>query len=205
MLPQLIHFFIVLFISVNPLWSKETIVLEEKQLFEAELSLAQKPKIYFIFNIKEKKIHLKARGSLLREWEIEKIRFWGNPVPITPFSLVKKSTPFTAKRESIKPDNYNEKNEFELQALESIYMPTSYSLYMEGGILIYIRPKPGGLISMLYSLNHTYKWYTFSPLQAVWFSVRKRSFTAIDIVLRDKKEAQALYWAFLEGLEAIIF
>jgi len=204
-LQKFIYLFIALFIQSNSLWGDKTSLSRETQLLEAELAIAQKPQIYFIFLVRDKKIQLKAKGIVLKEWEIQNIRHFGNAPPPKPISLVKKSTLFPPKRKKIKPGSVNEEAEFKLATLELKDMPGIYTLSLEGGTPIFIRPQPRSFFSRLRNIWHSFRWYTLPPLEKLWFSLRKRPFTAIDIVFKDKKDSQALYWAFIEGSECIIF
>jgi hypothetical protein len=84
-------------------------------------------------------------------------------------------------------------------------MPARYTLSMREGLFISIRPPSKRFIAKLSSIWHSLSWYTLPPLKVVWFSLRKRPFTAVNIVMKNKKDAQELYWAFLEGSECIIY
>lgn len=203
MIAKLIFLFIACFLIINDLWCEKDSIIRENQLLEIELSLTKKPKLYFIFNITEKKIYLKAKGIQLREWEIKKMRNWGDPLPMEPVSLVKKSTLFPPKREKIMPNHDKEEKEFKLEALELHDMPSSYTLFFKEGTFVYIRSKPKGLISIPYNIAHIITWFTVHPIETVWFSVKRKPFTAVYIALNNKREAQALYWAFIEGSACI--
>ncbi len=174
------------------------------QFLEIELSLASSSSLYFIIDIKEKKIDLKAKGIFLRTWKIEKIRFWGDPVLSNPVSLVKKSALFPPKREEIKPDETGEESSFEIDALELKDMPSSYRLGLERNISIYIQPKSKGWTSFLGKIGQTLRWHLFPPLKTLWSKLKKNSFTAFDITLEDKEESKSLYWAISENSPFIV-
>lgn len=177
----------------------------EKLLLESELTLAKKPSLYFIFDLRNKKIYLKARGILLREWEIRKVRYWGNPVAIKPIALTEKIAILPPKRESIKPEDSDEDEKYEVKALELDDMPSSYTLSLTGDIFLCVKPEAKGWISIFPIALSTLRWYTLLRLKTLWFSVKKKPFTSIEIVLNIKRESQALYWAFTERMECIIF
>lgn len=193
------------FIAANALGSQTASLARETEFLEAEITLAQKPQIYFVFRLKDKKIQLKARGIVLREWEIEKVRFFGDGVRLKSVALNKKITLFPPKRESIKPGNKDEKDEFKIESMELKDMPSRYTLFMDGGISIYVRPKPGSIFSKLGSAWRSLKWHTVPPLKMVLLSARNRPFTAVDVVLKNRQETQALFWAFAEGFECIVY
>jgi len=177
----------------------------EKLLLESELTLAKKPSLYFIFDLRNKKIYLKAKGILLREWEIRKVRYWGNPVAIKPIALTEKIAILPPKRESIKTEDSDEDEKYEVKALELDDMPSSYTLSLTGDIFLSVKPEAKGWISIFPAALSTLRWYTIPPLKTLWFSVKKKPYTSIEIVLNIKRESQALYWAFTEGMECIIF
>jgi hypothetical protein len=193
------------FIAANALGSQTASLARETEFLEAEITLARKQQIYFVFQLKDKKIQLKARGIALREWDIEKMRFFGDGVRLKPVALNKKITLFPPKRESIKPGNKDEKDEFKIESLELKDMPSRYTLFLDAGISIYVRPKPGSIFSKLGSAWRSLKWHTIPPLKMVLLSARNRPFTAVDVVLKSRQETQALFWAFSEGFECIVY
>jgi hypothetical protein len=185
--------------------------IEEKLLLEAELELSKNPDLYCVINLREKKIQMKVRGVILKEWETESMRFWGNPIPLTPLPLAKKSTLYKPKRENITPNGKEEKKdspspEAKVQAFEVGSMPSTYTLIIGGGIKVSIRTKPEDrFFAKLANVGLNIKWYTAPPLRALWNRYKKeKPFTLIDVVFKDKKEAQALYWTFTEGAQCVI-
>jgi hypothetical protein len=200
-----VQLLIALSISANFLCGENISLNKRTQLLEAELALAQKPQAYFILQVKDKKISLKAKGIELKEWEIKKIRYFGNSPPAKPIPLLKKSALFPPKRKNIKPGSVTETGEFKLATLELNDMPTTYTLSMEGGIYIYIRAQSGNFFSKLGSVWGHFTWLTVPPLKKIWFSIKKRPFTTIEVVFMNKKYCKELYWAFMEGAECLIF
>ena len=47
-------------------------------------------------------------------------------------------------------------------------------------------------------------WHAYYPIRAIWSSLKKDTFTAIDISFKDEKEAQALFWAVADETEWIL-
>lgn len=184
-----------------PLKSGE--IRENNRLLESELKLAKKPQLYFIFNLKEKKIYFKCRGITLRELEIEKVNLWGQSPDLKARVLLKRSTLFKPERKEINPKD-KEEEEFELEALELDDMPANFSMVLDEGINISVRQKPEGFFSELRSIYSYTMWHITSPLITVWNAVQKKPFTSIYITL-SKKDAQSLYWSFYEGLAGIIY
>ena len=180
---------------------------ENNRLLESELKLAKKPQLYFIFNLKEKKIYFKCRGVTLKELKIEKVKLWGQYPDLKDHALFKKSTLFKPERKEINPkDNEKDKEEenFELEALELDDMPANFSMVHYEGINISVRQKPEGFFSELRSIYSNTMWYITRPLITVWNTVQGKPFTSIYITL-SKKDAQSLYWSFYEGLAGIIY
>jgi hypothetical protein len=200
---RLICFLIALLISAGTECSEKEKIKKEHELLESELKLASKPNIYFIFDLENRKIYFKARGAVLRELRIEDVKLWGDAVAAKPHSLLKKSTFFKPRRSRIKKGDSSTGDEFKIDALELEDMPVHYTLYMDEGISIFIRPKSEGLFSWVCNIAYLIKRYVSRPVFTVLNTLRGKPFTAIDVVL-DKKDAQALYWVFSEGSEGII-
>jgi len=171
---------------------------------EAELNLARKNELYFILDVGRKKISLKAKGILLKEWGIRKIRIWGIPFTEEPVSLIKKSTFFPPRRPKINPKKINLKKEIRLDTLELSDMPSYYSLSLENNINLYVKPPAKRIFSKIGSLFRLIKWFTLSPLKTVFFSLKKRTFSALEIELNSKSETQELYWTTYEGIKFLI-
>ena len=62
----------------------------ENQLLESELKLTTKPNIYFVFNLKDKKVYIKAHGTTLRELQVNKVEYWGDNIQLKPLFLSEK-------------------------------------------------------------------------------------------------------------------
>lgn len=213
MIYKLISFIIILTITVGAVTivpeNQAISAIEEKLILNAEVELSKSPDLYFVFDLREKRIQLKVRGLVLRQWEVESMRFFGNSIPMIPLPLAEKSTLYRPKRENITPNGKEEKKdstEAKIQAFEVGSMPSTYTLIIGGGIKISIRTKPEeGFFAKLANIGLNIKWYTAPPLLALWHKYKKtKPFTLIDIVFKDKKEAQALYWVFTEGADCII-
>jgi hypothetical protein len=177
---------------------------KESRSFQAELSLANSSGLYLILDTRGRKIDLKAKGIVLRTWTIEKIRLWGDPVQSNPAALVKKSALFPPKREDIKPGEPEEEATFELEALELSDMPSSYTLRLEQNISIYVGPQSKKWTSFLRNIGRALRWFFYAPLKTVWAKVGKKSFSAFELILKNKEESKAFYWALGENSPFII-
>ena len=179
---------------------------------ESELKLAEKSNIYFIFNLEENKVQIKAKGMALKEFPIGGSRLWGGPPPIAPLMLVKKSALVEPQRKTITPKKQEEEDSeedaktpsFEIEALELKDMPSSFRLMLGEGVHISIRPKPEGFLAGLLDILRTLVWYATKPMQSLWYAYQGTPFTAVELELvRD--DARRLYWSFPEGSEAIVY
>ncbi len=173
-------------------------LLQQKYL-NAEYELAQSAKLYFIIDMVKSIVQVKANGLVLREWQIVKRKFWGDPIPITGIPLHKKSTLFPPKRENIKPGQVTPSKDFKLDTLEVVDMPSTYTLIMEGGIKIYIKSKPEGFFRIFTRAGHWLRWTTASPFFTLWNTAGKKKYTALDIELSSTLDVKSLYWVFTEG------
>ena len=174
------------------------------QALKQEVELAKSPALYYIFDLAGRQIQLKSRGMVLEEWKIERIHRWGDAPPLGAVTLDKKSTLFPPKRAKIKPGTDEEGGPFELDALELKDMPSSFVLYLSGGIRVYIRPKPANLVSRIGGIGRFLAWNLWVPLKNFGHELRKKPFAAIDVALSGKEDAQALYWALADGTRGLI-
>jgi hypothetical protein len=207
MIPPLIIFFLL--VSLSIMREEEEDIEREKlwkenQLLKSELKLAQKPRLYFIFDLEKGEILLKARGIVLREFKTDVEQIWGDPIAIKPYPLLKKSALFPPKRRSIKPGKGTQsEGEFKLDALELEDMPSRYTLSMDEGVHIFIRSRPKPIFSGIWKVLFSLSRLVCHPLATTINALQGKSYTAISLIL-EKRDAQALYWSFLEGSESII-
>lgn len=191
--------------SGNGFAETENLQVQTKEIafLEAELSLASKPSIYMLLDLNNNKIQLKAKGMVLRELPITRSRFWGDPLPIKPLALIKKSSFVKPERVVIKPGETSDPDSFQIQALELEDMPFHYSLNLADNITLNIKPQTEGFFPMV---GNGISWLASSltrPFPTLFNKVLGNSLTEIDLRLA-AENAQALYWAFTEGMETII-
>ena len=201
---QLILLFISLIAGPASAGDDKERYIRENRLLEEELTLARKPDIYFVFNLKEKMAYIKAREIHLRELQINDFHCWSSPVSGNVYRLRKKSTFFKPGREVIKPGESKEKDNFKVEALELADMPSRYTLVLDGGLTIFIRPLTEGIVSGIGNLFYTSMRFLIRPISMLWYALRGKPYTAIDIVL-EKNDARAIYWSLSEGSGAIIY
>jgi hypothetical protein len=220
MINSLFYIFLLISLSSQPLPDEKAVIIEQNKFLTAMLSLAEKSKHYFIFDFAQKRLFLMNKGVLLREWTVDQVRFTGDPVPIQLFSLVGKNIQLADLRLNVNDDDEsiddsssnktsndktsdNNDDRYELDAMEIDDMPTNYRLFLNGGITINVRSQPQNLGSALKNIAHSFTWYTYYPILSIWSSLKKTTFSVIDISFKDKKEAQALFWASAEESECI--
>mgnify|MGYP000157704149 CR=1 FL=1 len=180
-------------------------LLIKSLLLNQELKLASAPQIYFLLNLNEKKIELKARGLILKEWKIARIRRWGTHPELKILTLEKKSALFAPKRKKIKPGEIQSSGTFELEALELKDMPTVYTLRFKEGVKIYVRPGAKKLAGHLASVGFFLRWYGWFPLESLFSRISKKRIKLIEITLASGEEAKAMYWGLLEGMKGLIY
>jgi hypothetical protein len=180
---------------------------EENRLLKEELVLAKTPSLYFLIFLKSKTIALKSRGIILQEWKIESLHHWGDILPLGALTIEKKSTLFPPKRTKIEPgpEPENTSTTFELDALELKDMPSSFVIFLEQGIRLYVRPKPEKFIPRIGSIGHFFAWYVWVPVRNLGCRIKKKPYSAIDIKLSKKEDAQSLYWTLADGLKGLIY
>jgi hypothetical protein len=192
-------------------------IADETRLLESEFILARKPNIYFIFDLKNDEVLLKARGIVLKKMKIEDVNFWGRHVDARPKTMLKKSALFKEpKRVNIDPNKAKEEETsadkpanttpgtFDIDALELKDMPTVYHLEFNDGIFISVRPKSAGFVSKLYAIANYAMWYASRPILTVWHSITGRPYTSIYLTLSEE-DARSVYWSLEENSENIIF
>jgi hypothetical protein len=178
--------------------------VEMNQLLEAEAGLAKASSSYFIMDIGEKAVFLKARGIVLKKWELQKAKFWGKAVSIKALQLSKKNAWFPPKRKNIVPGK-DEQGNVDLGVLELKDMPSLYRLEFRDRIRILVRPKSRKFFLFVRNVGNAFRRFTYLPLKTLWLALRKRDFTEIELVMASEKDAKAMFWAFLEGQSCIVY
>jgi hypothetical protein len=174
------------------------------QALRLELELAKYPALYYLVDFSGHQILLKSRGMVLKEWRIESIRRWGDALSPMAFALEKKSSFFPPRRAKIKPGTDEEEGSFELDALELKDMPSSFVLYLSGGVRVYIRPKPRNLVSRIGGLVRFLAWNLWVPWKNLGHEMRGKPFAAIDLSFSSTEDAQSLYWSLADGTKGLI-
>jgi len=177
----------------------------ENNLLKSEHQFAKTPHVYVLFDLVEKKIFIKVRGTVLKELPITSLKIWGAPISVKPMTLLKKDAFIEPGRKEIKPAKEGEETTSELQALQVGDMPARYRLSLDGNIWLYVRPRAEGTLSTLLNTLSSLKSYVIiKPMGTLWHALRGESFTEVVIYLSEN-DARSLYWAFQEGYGCVIW
>jgi hypothetical protein len=200
----LIRLFILILtfsISANGFCFDKDFLIKENLMLESELKLAKKPNIYYVFNLRDKNIQIKANGVLLKVFEIKKALYWGNTNPANPLVLVKKRSLIKPHRAKVKPESNKDDDTFELNPLELDDMPSRYTLVLTPAVRISV--KPAGYFSNVWNVFSLINNSLALPFITFFYSVIGKPYTYVDIVL-NKEDAKALYWSLSEGTGIIL-
>jgi hypothetical protein len=180
------------------------------KVLECEAVLAKTPASYMIIDLESGAVLLKARGLVLKKWDIRSSRQWGKPVPIKEYKLLGKSALSKPERKNITPGKEDsnkdktKKNPGEPEVMELKDMPVHFTLNFGDDIRVSFRPKTSRFWPSLLNFGKGVSWAVYLPLKTIWLALGHKSFTEIEIVMPDEKEAQGVYWSFLEGHGTII-
>lgn len=78
-------------------------ILKENRFLQEELKLAKTPRYYFVLNLREKTLELRARGMVLRTWKASELRYTGKPVPLQVTTLTSKTALKPPERKVLNP------------------------------------------------------------------------------------------------------
>jgi hypothetical protein len=185
---------------------------DENSLHEAELRLASKGTSYIILDLRTEsdsapvRINLKNRGIVLREFDVDRIRYRRTKgLLIEPIPLIKKMAFFPPKRKEIRPHKPEDGADTisQVDFLELKDVPSSYTLSFGKGLLISITGQPNGLISRLIHLISSILIHIRYSLTIVWNHLWKNEFAIIEIIM-GKEDAQTLYWSLEESMSIVI-
>jgi hypothetical protein len=185
---------------------------DENSLHEAEIGLASKGTSYIILDLRTEsdsapvRINLKNRGIVLREFDVDRIRYRRTKgLLIEPIPLIKKMAFFPPKRKEIRPHKPEDGADTisQVDFLELKDVPSSYTLSFGKGLLISITGQPNGLISRLIHLISSILIHIRYSLTIVWNHLWKNEFAIIEIIM-GKEDAQTLYWSLEESMSIVI-
>ncbi|MBN2255620.1 MAG: hypothetical protein JW736_07925 [Deltaproteobacteria bacterium] len=179
---------------------------------ETELGLAKSGAFYYLLHLESRTLELKSRGLNLRTWNIVGLDQAGRRPEESVDRITKKAAGFVPTRSKIDPVKESEDEEpssqtavsatgeHQLQSLEVHDMPDRFELILGSGLKIICAP-PRAAVSSVLAKTARALWI---PLKTLVLTIRKKSFSIIEIQLLEKKEAQTLYWTVSEGQKIFI-
>jgi len=185
---------------------------DENSLLEAELRLASQRASYIILDMRTEsdsvpvRINLNNRGRVLREFDVDTIRYRRTKgLVIEPIPLIKKMAFFPPKRKEIRPHKPEDGADTisELEFLELKDMPSNYTLSFGKGLLISVTGQPKSLISRFIYLLRSALIHIRYSLTIAWNHFWDKEFAIVEIIM-DKEDAQALYWSLDEGMSIVV-
>lgn len=179
-------------------------LIRENRFLKSEVQLARTPTIYVLFDLVQKKIQIKAKGILLREFPVEKFNLSGAPLLPRPLTLQNKGALLKPRRVRIKPKKNAEETLRDIPAFEVKDMPVRYRFDFDDGTRLYVRPKPEGGISALLNVMANLKSYGWTvPAGTIRKVLQQKTYTELSIYL-SPEDARSLYWGMPEGSQGLI-
>ncbi|MBI3812858.1 MAG: hypothetical protein HY279_00095 [Nitrospinae bacterium] len=186
---------------------------QENSRLELELKAAVKPSIYAALDIEAKKIYLKIKGVVVKEFNIAGIETIGSGYFNGYYSMVKRKAVFPPRRIEIKPQQNKERGNAAGSANEPAQqpdtfdiedMPSDYTLIFNEGLSISVSPRfKGGFFMSV--LNQTIRGlrYIWNSSCRIWNYFKDTPFIKIQIVM-DRDDARALYWSLPDNADFIV-
>jgi len=210
-------------------------VLKENKFLEEELKLARNPQYYFVLNLKEKTLELRARGMVLKSWRASELRYTGKPVPLQVTTLTHKTALNPPERKVLNPA---EQQAEEARKAEEKARGEEEKKKKENGKkqepaqttpadtfdveALEITDMPGsyelnfddGLKIFIRSksgFKEKFRQTREALLWHTWYPVKhflhRKSELRPQLILYfdNTRDAQGIYWAFIDGLKGIIW
>ena len=83
-------------------------------------------------------------------------------------------------------------------------MPVHFDLIFDDDIRVAIRPRAKKFGTRIANLGKALGWYIGLPIKTIFRAIGRKPFTEIAVVLVSEKDAQGIYWSFLDGHQTII-
>ena len=199
----LIFFLSLLEIEASSLTETKRL-LKENLLLNSEYHLAKDSQIYVVFNLVEKKVLIKAKGLVLKEYPILSYKRWGYKTIPRPFKLLKKACLIKSGRKRVVPSKDGVNISSDQDFLEVSDMPSRYRLKWNDSIWMSIRPKSESIFSRILNLLFMLKSLMIKPLNFLGYTIMGKKYTEIEIYL-NKDDSKSLFWSLQEGYKAIIY
>jgi hypothetical protein len=189
-------------------------LLRDQAVLSAEYGLARAPGFYFVLDVPGKTLDLRARGMVLRSWPLRSMRFWGHPAFQGTVELRRKSALRVPERIVVRPPGEGEpatagaesgSEGFEVEALELKDMPGSFGLEFDNGFHVAVRSAPAARSGPLGMAVNAWKWHVALPIKSLLGLGKQGSRAWLELVFENKRDAQAIYWHFAEGINGLVF
>lgn len=169
---------------------------EATRVLEEEIKLASRPRVYWLLDLSERVIAIKARGVELHRFPILAWRMAGEGSVAEGFRL--RARPWVARPRATSGDEASQ----ELIELED--MPAEYELAFDPPITLFVGP-PAAQGPWLWARSHLREWWT--RLGSLGRSVVVPSQRSAGPRLRltlSREAAQSLAWSGSEGMPLLI-
>jgi len=194
----------------------------ENTLLRAEYDLARKGQVYLYLDLEQRQCEIRASGLVMATLPIDEVRPWG-PLPEPGLQIVAEKDR-VPEREKIQipppggeepakpapppptdPNAKPEERRFDVQATEVTDMPTSYTLWLEGGGVIVVKSQveAADWKSRLLQRFERPLWKISHALRASRAAFKNQSYTELTLIMKPR-EAQRLYWVLPIGSAIIL-
>lgn len=169
---------------------------EANRVLEEEIKLASRPQVYWLLDLSEGVIAIKARGVELHRFPIIVWRMAGEGSVAEVFRL--RARPSVARPRATSGDEASQ----ELIELED--MPAEYALAFDPPITLFVAP-PGHERPWLWAKSHLREWWTrlASWGRSVVAPSQKAAGPRLRLTL-SREAAQSLAWSGTEGMPLLI-
>jgi hypothetical protein len=197
--------------------------LAKNRFVEAELALAQKSRIYAIFDFDKSQILLKARGVAFKTWKIESFRAIRAGVPLKVITITERSTLTPPSRAVLKPENEEAAapatpaaappagtpaptppSPPKLEALEVTDMPTKYQFRCSDNVRISVAPPVTDPWEKRKLMAKEAVEYAALPIKTLLGKAEDKGPLEVELILAPA-DAQAVYWALPETTEILFW
>jgi hypothetical protein len=175
-------------------------------LLQAEYDLSKSDNPYWLIDLQEQQLVLKANGVILETLQVEDFRSWGRVPVLAVTCLVRKSSLIDPEREvQVVKTMEHEPNEFNkpFKAFELADMPTAYRLHLDNGTQISVGTKALHWLGRLRKALAIPLWYLSRPLISNWNFLLGSPYNELALSMSEQ-DARKLYWAFRESTPCLI-
>lgn len=177
-----------------------------RRALEEEIKLAKTSAVYLVVDAGAATVSLKTRGMTLKTWPAIRMKSWGRPVGTAALKVERRSgwsaqdrinlTPGKkpeAKAGSKKPKDIGD------DVLELNDMPVKFRFMLESGARMTVRAKPQGFLGGGFYAVAGLGRSLERAVRLIGAAVSGRGMSEMRIIVRDAKDAQAIFWAVPEN------